>query len=84
VLKDLIDTPILYFSKYIIRNKLEYYELFQGTRDTNNLEGWIIFILIGIEEMTEETISIISKIRDEIISMKHELRDKTQINLKNF
>ncbi|MCI8273146.1 MAG: hypothetical protein HFJ55_03575 [Clostridia bacterium] len=84
MLKDLIDTPILYFSKYIIRNKLEYYELFQGTRDTNNLEGWIIFILIGIEEMTEETISIISKIRDEIISMKHELRDKTQINLKNF
>ena len=25
--KDLINTPILYLSKYIIRNKLEYYKL---------------------------------------------------------
>lgn len=33
ILKDLIDTPILYLSKYIIRNKLEYYKLFQETRE---------------------------------------------------
>lgn len=84
VLKSLIDTPILYLSKYIIRNKLEYYRLFQETRNTNNFEEWIIYILIGIEEMAEETINIINKIRDEIINMKHELRDKTKIYSKEL
>ena len=84
VLKDLIDTPILYLSKYIIRNKLKYYELFQETRETGNFENWIIYILVGIEEMAEETIGIINKIRDEIVSMKHELRDKTKIYSKEL
>ncbi len=84
VFKDLIDTPILYLSKYIIRNKLEYYKLFQETRNTNNFEEWIIYILIGIEEMAEETINIIDKIRNEIVSMKYELRDKTKIYSKEL
>lgn len=84
VLKDLIDTPILYLSKYIIRNKMEYYKLFQETRKTGDFEDWIIYILTGIEEMSEETISIINKIRDEIVNMKHELRDKTKIYSKEL
>ena len=84
ILKDLIDTPILYLSKYIIRNKMEYYRLFQETRKTGNYEDWIIYILIGIEEMAEETINIINKIRDEILKMKHELRDKTKIYSKEL
>lgn len=84
VLKGLIDSPILYLSKYIIRNKLEYYRLFRETRKTGNYEDWIIYILIGIEEMAEETITIINKIRDEIIKMKYELRDKTKIYSKEL
>ena len=84
ILKDLIDTPILYLSKYIIRNKMEYYKLFQETRKTGNFENWIIYILTGIEEMAEETIQIINKIRDEIVNMKHELRDKTKIYSKEL
>ena len=54
ILKGLIDIPILYLSKYIIRNKSEYYKLFQETRNNNDFEDWIIYILIGIEEMAEE------------------------------
>ena len=84
VLKDLIDAPILYLSKYIIRNKIEYYKLFQKTRETGNFEEWIIYMLIGIEEMSEETIGIINKIRDEIINMKHELRNRTKIYSKEL
>lgn len=84
VLKDLIDAPILYLSKYIIRNKLEYYKLFQKTRETEDFEEWIIYMLVGIEEMAEETIDIINKIRNEIISMKHELRDRTKIYSKEL
>jgi len=84
VLKDLIDTPILYLSKYIIRNKAEYYRLFEKTRKRGDFEEWILYILIGIEEMSEETIGIINRIRDEIIIMKHELREKTKIYSKEL
>lgn len=84
ILKDLIDTPILYLSKYIIRNKMEYYKLFQKTRESGNFEDWIVYILVGIEEMANETIGIINRIRDEIVNMKHELRDKTKIYSKEL
>ena len=84
ILKDLIDAPILYLSKYIIRNKAEYYKLFQETRESGDFEDWIIYILVGIEEMAEETIITINKIRDEILSMKHELREKTKIYSKEL
>ncbi len=84
VLKDLIDTPILYLSKYIIRNKIEYYKLFQETRETENYEDWIIYMLVGIEEMAEETINTINQIRNEIVTMKYELRDKTKIYSKEL
>ena len=84
ILKDLIDTPILYLSKYIIRNKTKYYDLFRETRETGNFEEWILYILVGIEEMAEETIGIINRIRDEIINMKHELRNKTKLYSKEL
>lgn len=84
VLKDLIDTPILYLSKYIIRNKTKYYDLFKETRDTGNFEEWIIYILVGIEEMAEETLCIINRIRDEILKMKYELRNKTKLYSKEL
>ena len=84
ILKDLIDAPILYLSKYIIRNKSEYYKLFQETRESGDFEDWIIYILVGIEEMAEETIITINKIRDEILTMKHELREKTKIYSKEL
>lgn len=84
VFKGLLDTPILYLSKYIIRNKSEYYRLLQQTQQTGNFEDWIIYMLVGIEEMAEETITIINKIRDEIITMKHELRNNTKIYSKEL
>lgn len=42
----------------------------------NNLEQYIN--LEGIEEMAEETITTINKIRDEIVKMKYELREKNK------
>lgn len=84
ILKELIDTPILYLSKYIIRNKTEYYKLFQETRETGNYEDWIVYMLVGIEEMAEETIHVIEEIRKEMLNMKHELREKTRIYSKEL
>ena len=84
VLKGMLDTPILYLSKYIINNKNEYYDLFQTTRKTNNFEDWIIYMLKGIEQTAGETIKIINRIREEMSIMKEELKSKTKIYSKEL
>lgn len=71
-------------SKFIINNKQQYYELFETTRQTENSEKWIIYLLTGLEETAKETINIINKIRDEMYLMKQELRNKTKIYSKEL
>ena len=62
VLKDLLDSPILYLSKYIIRNKSDYYKLLKEITVKGNWEEWILFILQGIEETANETLILVKKI----------------------
>lgn len=45
VLKELIDSPILYLSRYIIQNKSDYYRLLQAVRETGEWEDWIVYIV---------------------------------------
>ncbi|MCE5285170.1 MAG: Fic family protein [Pelosinus sp.] len=66
VLKELLDSPILYLSKYIIRNKTAYYRLLQEVREKNNWEEWVLFILNGIEETAEETLLLVKSINEVI------------------
>ncbi len=62
VLKDLLDSPILYLSKYIMENKQAYYELLQGVQSNKDWESWIIYILNGITNMAAESLTILKKI----------------------
>ena len=41
VLKELLDSPILYWSRYIIRNKSAYYTLLQEVRTKGSWEAWL-------------------------------------------
>ena len=63
VLKELLDLPILYLSRYIIRNKAEYYRLIQSVRDNGNWEDWVLFMLKGIDETAMETIVLVKQIK---------------------
>ncbi len=82
--ENLLETPILYLSKYIINTKNEYYRLFQETLKTNDFEEWIIYILKGIEETALGTIKIINAISEEMLKVKNELRIKTKIYSKEL
>ncbi|SDF83097.1 Fic family protein [Sporolituus thermophilus] len=62
VLKELLDSPILYLSKYIIRNKSAYYRLLQEVRTKGNWEEWVLFMLEGVEQTAEETLLLIKQI----------------------
>jgi Fic family protein len=62
ILKGLLDEPVLYLSSFIIKNKGDYYRLLQEVRTKNNWEGWILFVLRGIEITALETLKQISEI----------------------
>ena len=75
VMKDLLDLPILYLSRYIIENKGLYYKLLQDARDADKWEDWILYMLEAIEQTSKETIVLIGKIKNLIFEYKHLLRD---------
>ncbi len=64
VQKQLIDTPILYLSEYIIKNKKEYYNLLQKVRTEDEWKNWILFMLKAVEMTAKDTLIIISSIMD--------------------
>ena len=64
----LLDTPILYLSKYIIEHKNAYYTNLRGVTENSAWEAWILFILKGIEETALYTLEKINSIN----SLMHE------------
>ena len=71
-----MDSPILYLSNYINKNKDLYYKLFTEFRENNNYEEWIIYILKGIKETSKNTIELIKLIQGEMGSYKEEFMTK--------
>ena len=84
VMKDLLNLPVLYLSKYIILNKDSYYKLLQTVRETDDWENWLVFILEGVEQISIETIGLIRKIRELIFEYKNLLRDNYKFYSQDF
>lgn len=73
--KGLLDAPILYLSKYIIENKNQYYTKLRAVTEKEDWEGWILYMLKGIEETakyTLEKINAINTLMDETIALAKE------------
>jgi len=60
----LLDSPILYLSRYIIGNKAAYYQLLQKVTREGDWGAWILFILDGVEETCTWTTDKIKAIRE--------------------
>lgn len=74
--KGLLELPILYLSRYIIRNKTAYYEGLRKVTEEGAWEEWVLYILAGIEEMAQETRAQIEHIRDLMEEMGKEAQEK--------
>jgi Fic family protein len=72
--KDLLDLPVLYLSRYIIRHKKEYYRLLQKVRDENLWEEWILYMLDGVEKTANESIVLIRNIKNLMQQYKQTIR----------
>ena len=72
----LLELPVLYLSRYIVRNKAEYYNGLQSVRDKGNWAEWIIYLLRGIEQTSRETLIKVEKIRVLMQTTKQRLRSE--------
>jgi Fic family protein len=64
VQQGLLDTPILYLSRYIIHHKAAYYRLLQNVTRDQDWAAWIMFVLDGVEETCTWTTDKIKAIRE--------------------
>lgn len=74
VQKGLLETPVLYLSRYIVRTKAAYYELLQEVRDADRWEDWALYMLTGVEETARQGIQTIGQIRTLFFDMKRRIR----------
>lgn len=75
--KDLLDFPSLYLSRYIIQNKVRYYQLLQSVRETQNWEEWILFVLDAVITVSRQSALLIKEIKKEMQFFKVQI--KTQL-----
>ena len=71
IFKKLLDTPIVYLSRYIIEKKADYYKLLRNVTEKGEWEEWIIYILNGIEETSKISINLAEQIQK---SLEHTLK----------
>ena len=62
VLIGLLDSPILYLSKYILSTKEAYYRLLNDVHNEGKWEDWIIYILKGVQITSEESLRILKEV----------------------
>jgi Fic family protein len=70
----LLDAPILYLSRYINANKSDYYRLLQAVRDDGNWEEWVLFMLRGVSETSQQTLGLVEGIRALMQDYKQRIR----------
>jgi Fic family protein len=72
----LLNAPILYLSRYINRNKADYYRLLQSVRDQGVWHDWLMFMLQGVAETAQTTVVLVEGVRDLMAKTKQRLRNE--------
>ncbi|TVT55404.1 MAG: Fic family protein [Sedimenticola thiotaurini] len=76
VAQGLLDLPVLYLSRYFIRDKGAYYAQLQAVRDSGHWEPWILYMLEGVVQTAQETIRLIGEIKRLMQACKHGIREQ--------
>lgn len=76
VTQDLLNLPVLYLSRFIIHNKADYYANLQAVRDTGEWEPWLLFMLDGIIDTAQNTVSLITEMKTLMHDVKQGIREQ--------
>ena len=74
VKEGLLDVPVLYLSRHIVRTKADYYRLLQAVRDADAWEEWVLYLLEAVEQTAGQTIATIHAIKEALFDYKHRIR----------
>ena len=74
VKQGLLDIPVLYMSRHIVRTKADYYRLLQEVRDRDAWEDWVLYMLTAVERTAAEGIATIQAIKALLMDYKHRIR----------
>lgn len=72
----LLDTPVLYMSRHIVRTKSDYYRLLQAVRERDAWEEWVLYMLTAVEETARDGIDTVIQIRTAVLDTKHRIREQ--------
>jgi Fic family protein len=75
-LSGLLDTPAIYLSEYIIKNKAEYYRCLQDVTEKNEWEDFILYMLDMIEETSNKGLKRLNKITLAMEETANEIKKK--------
>ncbi len=74
VIHGLLDLPVLYLSRYIVKQKSDYYRGLQAVREAKAWEAWVLYLLRAVEETSRETLTQVRGIQDLMQDTKQRLR----------
>lgn len=75
-LSGLLDTPAIYLSEYIIKNKENYYKCLRSVTENNDWENYILYMLDMIEETSVKGLERLNKITKTIDNTADEIKTK--------
>lgn len=80
VQKGLLNIPVLYLSRHIVRTKPAYYRLLQDVREQADApevwQEWVLYMLTAIEQTARQTLGSIEGIKSALMDYKHQIRDQ--------
>lgn len=76
VQQGLLDIPVLYLSRHIVRTKSDYYRLLQDVRERDAWEDWVVYMLTAVEATATEGIDTVKAIREALMTVKHRVRER--------
>ncbi len=75
-LSGLLDTPAIYLSEYIIKNKTEYYRCLRDVTEKNEWEDYILYMMAMIEETSNKGLIRLNKITVALEETANEIKKK--------
>lgn len=74
VKQGLLDSPVLYLSRAIVRTKADYYQHLQNVRDHDQWEAWVSYMLAVVEATAVDGIATTQAIKAALMDYKHRIR----------
>jgi Fic family protein len=72
--KGLLDIPVLFLSRFIMANKVGYYQGLRGVTEHGQWESWVLYMLRAVESTAQQTFDQVSRIR----AVMERVREKVQ------